>query len=174
MAVQRTTPNLNDLKQLFYCLSWFCALTECIFAPSDLGGIWGISWTGTFKTVHSPVWYLGGLDQKAEFSCNVQRSKSQLLCFSSLSSQGDSGLPREQKRKLPHLFKVWAQHCLFYHSLLVKNLMPQLPPMTTSSVPHIGLCQNVNPLTSGPSYEMEFFLMLRMQTAKQISHPTRQ
>lgn len=174
MAVQHTTPNLNDLKQLFYCPSWFCALTEWFFAPSDLGGIRGISWTRTFKIVHSPVWYLGGVNQKAEFSWNMQRSKSQLLCFSSLSSHGDSGLPKVQKKKLPHLFKAWAQHCHFYHILLVKNLIPWLPSMTMSSVPHIGLCQNVNFLTSGPSYEMEFFLMLLIQTAKQISHPTRQ
>lgn len=46
--------------------------------------------------------------------------------------------------------------------------------MTMSSVARVSLCQNVNFLTSGPLNEMKLFLMLHIQTAKQISHPTRQ
>lgn len=94
------------------------------------------------------------------FTWNMQRSKSQLLCFSSLLLDGNSGLPKVQKGKLLHLFKAWAQHCHFCHILLVKHLILHLSFMTMSSVPHIDLCQNVNFFfTSEPSNDMELFFM---------------
>ena len=156
---------------MILCLDW--AQIGATSAPCDVGyiySIWGISWAGTFKMVHSPIWRLGRVDQKAGLSWNMQRSKSQLLCFSSILLHGNSGPPKEQKGKLPHLFKAWAQHCHFCYILSVKHLLLHLSHMTGSC----GLCQNVHFLTSGPSDEMGLLLMLYNQTAEQISHPTRQ
>lgn len=99
------------------------------------------------------------------FSWNMQRSKSQLLCFSSLLLHGNSGLPKVQKGKLPHLFKAWA------HSTC------KAPHPSSVIYDHV-ICAPYWPMsecklffTSEPSDEMELFLVLYIQTTEQISHP---
>lgn len=77
------------------------------------------------------------------------------------------------KGKRSCLFKAWVQHCRFCHVLLAKHLTPHLSSSTVSSVPHVGLWQNVKFLISELADETEF-LMFHIQTAKHISHPTRQ